>query len=57
MFEDESADMCTGTFPLVSMGGRAEGLMCSAPGARIPIGDKGGKFKFFCMVPKCYIGS
>ena len=26
MFEGDSADMCAGKFPLVSMGGRAEGL-------------------------------
>ena len=42
MFEGDSADMCAGKFPLVSMGGRAEdraeGLACSDPGARTPIG-------------------
>ena len=38
MFEDDSADMCTGKFPIVSMGGRAEGLACADPGARTPIG-------------------
>ena len=26
MFEGDSADMCAGKFPLMSMGGRAEGL-------------------------------
>ena len=26
MFEDDSADMCAEKFPLVSKGGRAEGL-------------------------------
>ena len=38
MFEGDSADMCAVTFPLVSMGGRAEGLACADPGARTPIG-------------------
>ena len=28
MFEGDFADMCAGKFPLVSMGGRAEGLTC-----------------------------
>ena len=38
MFEGDSAEMCAGKFPLVSMGGRAEGLACADPGARTPIG-------------------
>jgi hypothetical protein len=38
MFECDSTDMCLGKFPLVSMGGRAEGLACKDPGARTPIG-------------------
>jgi hypothetical protein len=38
MFEGDSADMCTGKFPLVSMRGRAEGFACEDPGARTPIG-------------------
>ena len=38
MFEGDSADMCAGKFPLVSMGGRAEGLACADPEARTPIG-------------------
>ena len=38
MFEGDSADMCTGKLPLVSMGGGAEGLACADPGARTPIG-------------------
>ena len=41
MFEGDSTDMCAGKFPLVSMGGRAEGLACADPGVRTPI------FKFF----------
>ena len=38
MFEGDSADMCAEQFPLVSMGGQAEGLACGDPGARTPIG-------------------
>ena len=36
MFEGYSADTRAGKFPLVSMGGRAEGLACADPGARTP---------------------
>ena len=38
MFEGYSADTRGGKYPLVSMGGRAEGLGCADPGARTPIG-------------------
>ena len=41
MFEGDSADMCAGKFPLMSMGGREEGLACADPGARTPIGVSG----------------
>jgi hypothetical protein len=41
MFEGDSADMCARKFPLVSRGGRAEGLACADPGARTPIGASG----------------
>ena len=41
MFEGDSADTCAGKFPLVSMGGRVEGLTCADPGARTPIGASG----------------
>ena len=41
MFEGDSADMCAGKFPLVSMGGQAEGLACADLGARTPIGASG----------------
>ena len=41
MFEGDSADMCAGKFPLVLMGGRAEGLACAELGARTPIGASG----------------
>jgi hypothetical protein len=37
MFEGDSADMCAGKFPLVLMGGLAEGLECTYPEARTPI--------------------
>ena len=41
MFEGDSADTCGGKFPLVSMGGRAEGLACADLGARTPTGASG----------------
>ena len=41
MFEDDSEDTCGGKFPLMSMGGRAETLACTDPGARTPIGVGG----------------
>ena len=49
MFEGDSADTCAGKFPLVSMGGRAEGLACADPGARTPIGAS-GNFRFFFLL-------
>ena len=33
--------MCAEKFPLVLMGGRAEGLACADPGAKTPIGASG----------------
>ena len=41
MFEGDSADTCVRKFPLVSMGGRAEGHACADPGARTLIGASG----------------
>jgi hypothetical protein len=41
MIEGDSADMCAGKVPLVSIGGRAEGLARADPGARTPIGASG----------------
>ena len=41
MFEGDSADICAGEFPLMSMGGQAEGPACADPGARTPIGVRG----------------
>ena len=49
MFEGDSADMCAGKFPLVSMGGQAEGLACVDPGARTPIGASGILSSFVSM--------
>ena len=43
MFEGDSADALDGKFPLVLMGGRAEGLACADPGARTPSAQR----KFF----------
>jgi hypothetical protein len=47
MFEGDSADTSAGKFPLVSMGGRAEGLACADLGARTPIGAIGNFLFFF----------
>ena len=47
MFEGDSANTRAGKFPLVSMGGRAEGLACADPGARTPIGASGNFSHFF----------
>ena len=46
VFECDSADTCTGKVPLISMGGRAESLACSDPGARTPIGVSGNIYDF-----------
>ena len=46
MFEGDSEDVFAGKFPLVPMGGRAEGLACTDPGVRTPIGAS-GNFTFF----------
>ena len=50
MFEGDSADTGGGKFPLVSMGGRAEGLACADPGARTPIGASGNFLIFFLLL-------
>ena len=36
MFDGDSADTSAGKFPLMLMGGRAEGLVCEDPEARTP---------------------
>ena len=48
--EGHSADTGAGKFPLVSMGGRAEGLACADPGARTPIGASGNFLSFFLLL-------
>jgi hypothetical protein len=51
MFEGDSADMCAGKFPVVLMGGRAEGLACEDPGTRTPIGASGNlNLNFYLIV-------
>ena len=50
MFEGDSADTCAGKYPLVSMGGRAEGLVCVDPGARTPIGASGISHGFLMVM-------
>jgi hypothetical protein len=44
---------CAEKFPLVSMGGRAEGQACADPGARTPIGASGN----FCVPNYCLFGT
>ena len=41
MFKDDSADTCTGKFPLVLMGGQADPSSVRRQGARNPIGVSG----------------
>ena len=48
MFEGDFADMCAIKSPLMSMGGRAEGLACTDPGVRTPIGMSGN---FYIVTP------
>ena len=50
MFEGDSADTLAGKFPLVSMGGRAEGLACADPVARTPIGASGNSLNFHSAI-------
>ena len=51
MFEGDSADMCAGKIPLMSMRGRAEALACADPGAKTPIGAIGN---FVIFVRYCF---
>ena len=46
MFEGDFADTLAGKFPLVLMGGRAEGVACADPVARTPIGASGNSLMF-----------
>ena len=54
MFEGYSADTCTGKFPLLSMGGRAEGLAFTDPGARTPIGASGNFHYYYIKLLKTF---
>ena len=48
MFEGDSADTCAKQFPLVLMGGRAEGQACADPGPRTPISASGNLYNSYC---------
>ena len=54
MFEGDYADTCSGKFPLMSMGGRAEGLACADSAARTPLGVTG---QFECLFICLEIGN
>ena len=51
MFEGDSADLCAGKFPLMLMGGWAEGLACADPWARTSLGVSGNLIFFFFHAP------
>ena len=50
-------DMCAEKFPLVSMGGRAEGLTCADPGARTPISSSGNFLIMFLPMWVVFTGN
>jgi hypothetical protein len=50
MLEGDSVDMCARKFPLVSMGGPAEGLACADLEAKTPIVASGNFLCFFMSV-------
>ena len=50
MSESDSAYTCAGKFPLMSMGGRAEGLARADPGARTPIGVSGNSEDYHFVI-------
>ena len=52
MLEGDSADTCPGKFPLMLMGGRAEGLACTNPEVRTPIGVNGIFLNCFFWLPQ-----
>ena len=56
MFEGDSGDTLTRKFPLVSTGGRAEGLACADPVARTPICASGFFFIIFALNNGLMIG-
>ena len=43
--------MCAEKFQLVSLGARAEGLACTDPGARTPIGASGNLYTLLLLAP------
>ena len=49
LFVGDSADMCARKFPLLSMGGRAEGLACADPGQGPP-SALAEIFRFFLLL-------
>ena len=51
MFEGDSADTCGGKFPLILMGGQAQGLACADPGARTPI-SVSGNLNYYVQINK-----
>ena len=53
MFEGDSADMCAEKYPLMLMGGRAEGLAYADPGARTPIAVSGNCLKLLLTIKRC----
>ena len=56
MFESDSAETCAGKFPLMSLGGRAEGLACIDPGARTPIAVSGNFIIIFLLCLDMILG-
>jgi hypothetical protein len=57
MFEGDSADTCAGKFPLMLMGGRAEGQACADPVGRTTIGVSGKKEYFKQQQKVTFIGN
>ena len=56
VFEGDSADTGGGKFPLMSMGGRVEGLARADPVARTPIGLNGNLLYFNgCIFLLCFL--
>ena len=49
MFKGDSADTCAEKYPLVLIGGRAQGLVYADPVAKTPIGAS-GNFIFSCFI-------
>jgi hypothetical protein len=57
MFEGDFSGMCTNKFQLMLVGGQAEGLTCSDPGARTPISVSGiGPSEVRATAEQTYVG-